>query len=92
LPCTDFSAELADISTGGLGLGGWTLTIIRTETGRELFEAAVKAGLIKTRPADEEKRALSLLVKLSKKKRKNSYAFTHDNAACMERDAQRILE
>jgi len=70
LPCTDFSAELADISVGGLGLRGWTLTIIRTETGRELFEAAVKAGLIKTRPADEEKRALSLLVKLSKKKRK----------------------
>ena len=72
LPCTDFSAELADISVGGLGLRGWTLTIIRTETGRELFEAAVKAGLIKTRPADEEKRALSLLVKLSKKKRKTA--------------------
>ncbi|MFB0566962.1 MAG: Coenzyme F420 hydrogenase/dehydrogenase, beta subunit C-terminal domain, partial [Candidatus Bathyarchaeia archaeon] len=72
LPCTDFSAELADISTGGLGLSGWTLTIIRTEKGRELFEDAEKAGLIKTRPVEEEKNALNLLVKLSKKKRKTA--------------------
>ncbi len=71
LPCTDFSAELADISAGGLGLSGWTLAIVRTETGRELFEAAEKAGLVKTRPAEEEKNALNLLVKLSKKKRKS---------------------
>ena len=70
LPCTDFSAELADISAGGLGLSGWNLTIIRTETGKELFKAAETAGLIKTRPVEEEKNALNLLVKLSKKKRK----------------------
>jgi coenzyme F420 hydrogenase subunit beta len=69
LPCTDFSAELADISTGGLGLGGWTLTIIRTEKGEELFNEAEEAGLLKTKPAEEEERALDLLVKLSKKKR-----------------------
>jgi len=72
LPCTDFSAELADISAGGLGLAGWTLTIIRTEKGRELFENAEKAGLIKTRPAKEEKNAFNLLIKLSRKKRKTS--------------------
>ncbi len=72
LPCPDFSAELADISTGGLGLGGWTLTIIRTEAGRELFEDAEKAGLIKTRPVEDAKNALNLLVRLSKKKRKAS--------------------
>lgn len=72
LPCTDFSAELADISAGGLGLSGWNLIIIRTETGKELFEAAEKAGLIKTRPVEEEKNALNLLVKLSKKKQKTA--------------------
>ncbi len=72
LPCTDFSGELADISAGGLGLSGWTLIIIRTETGRELFENAEKARLIKTRPVEEEKNALNLLVKLSKKKRKTA--------------------
>lgn len=70
LPCTDFSAELADISAGGLGLSGWTLTIIRTEQGEELFKAVEKAGLIKTRPVEEEKNALNLLVRLSRKKRK----------------------
>ena len=69
-PCTDFSAELADISTGGLGLSGWTLTIIRTEKGEEIFEEAEEAGLLKTKPAEEEKRALDLLIKLSRKKRK----------------------
>jgi len=72
LPCTDFSAELADISAGGLGLSGWNLTIIRTETGRELFEDAEKAGLIKTKPVEEEKYAVNLLIKLSRKKRKTA--------------------
>ncbi len=72
LPCTDFSAELADISAGGLGLSGWTLTIIRTETGRELFEDAEKARLIKTRPVEEDKNAFNLLIKLSRKKRKTA--------------------
>jgi len=70
LPCADFSAELADISTGGLGLSGWTFTIIRTRKGEEIFNSAEKAGAIRTRPIEEEKFALDLLVKLSKKKGK----------------------
>jgi coenzyme F420 hydrogenase subunit beta len=70
LPCTDFSADLADISTGGLGLSGWTLTIIRTERGEELFEKAEEAGMLKIKPAKEEERALDLLTRLSKKKRR----------------------
>ncbi|UCC32878.1 MAG: Coenzyme F420 hydrogenase/dehydrogenase, beta subunit C-terminal domain [Candidatus Bathyarchaeota archaeon] len=69
LPCTDFSAELADISAGGLGLGGWTLSIIRTKKGEEIFEKAEEAGLLETKPVEEEGRALDLLVRLSKKKR-----------------------
>jgi len=72
LPCTDFSAELADISTGGLGLSGWTFTAIRTNKGKEIFESAEKAGAIQTRPVEEEKTALDLLIKLSKRKRKTS--------------------
>ncbi len=70
LSCTDFSAELADIAAGGLGLSGWTLTIIRTEKGEKIFKDAEEAGLLKTKPAEEEKRALDLLVILSNKKRK----------------------
>jgi len=70
LPCTDFSAEFADISAGGLGLSGWTFTILRTRKGEEIFDGAQKAGAIRTRPVNEEKFALDLLVKLSRKKRK----------------------
>lgn len=70
LPCTDFSSELADISTGGLGLSGWTFTVIRTKKGEELFEGAERTGTIETKPVDEERGALDLLIKLSRKKRK----------------------
>lgn len=67
--CDDFSSELADISVGGLGLDGWTFTIIRTEKGEELFSNAEKAGFITTKPLEEGAFAMNLLTKLSKKKR-----------------------
>ena len=67
--CDDFSSELADISVGGLGLDGWTLTIIRSEKGEELFKGAEEAGLIKTKPLEEGAFSLGLLSKLTKKKR-----------------------
>jgi coenzyme F420 hydrogenase subunit beta len=67
--CDDFSSELADISVGGLGLDGWTFTIIRSEKGEELFANAEKAGYIKTKPLEEASFSLTLLSKLTKKKR-----------------------
>jgi len=70
--CDDFSSELSDISVGGLGLSGWTFTIIRTPKGEELFEAAEKAGLITSRKVESNEPALQLLVKLSKIKRKRA--------------------
>ena len=70
--CGDFSAELADISVGGLGLDGWTLAIIRTKKGEELFSGAEQAGFLRTKTVDAEANALSLLVRLSEKKRKNT--------------------
>lgn len=72
--CDDFSSELADISTGGLGLDGWTFTIIRTEKGEELFSGAEKAGYLNVKTVDEETYALNLLGKLSRKKRKTREA------------------
>ena len=68
--CDDFSSELADISTGGLGLDGWTFTIIRTEKGEELFSGAEKAGFLDVKAVDKDAYALNLLTRLSKKKRK----------------------
>jgi coenzyme F420 hydrogenase subunit beta len=70
--CNDFSAELADISAGGLGLSGWTFLILRTERGEKILNGAVEAGLLKTRAVDEEPFALALLSKLSKKKQQTS--------------------
>jgi len=68
--CDDFSSELADISAGGLGLDGWTFTIIRTEKGEELFSKAEKAGFLDVKAVDKDAYALNLLTKLSRKKRK----------------------
>ena len=70
--CRDFSSELADISVGGLGLAGWTLTILRTERGEEIFEEAESNGLLETRPIERGSKALSLLFKLSRRKRQES--------------------
>jgi len=67
--CQDFSSELADISAGGLGLTGWTFTVIRTERGEEIFQAAEKAGTIKTKPIDKQEKPWMLLHLLSRKKR-----------------------
>ena len=69
--CDDFSAELADISLGGLGLKNWTFTIIRSKKGEELISNAEKAGLITTKPVEEDAFALRLLKMLTLKK-KNS--------------------
>jgi len=70
--CDDFSSELADISVGGLGLEGWTFVIIRTKDGEDLLDAAAKADILRTRPVEKGEFALSLLVKLSGKKRKSA--------------------
>jgi len=67
--CDDFSSELADISVGGLGLDGWTFTIIRTEKGEELFSSAEKAGYLRTKTLEEGSFAFKLLTKLSRRKR-----------------------
>ncbi len=69
--CPDFAAEHADISTGGIGaFSDWTLTIIRTDKGRQLIEDMVAAGKIETRPGDDDPGAIELLRKLSAVSRK----------------------
>ena len=53
--CPDFAAEHADISTGGIGaFGDWTLTLVRTEKGEALFDDMEAAGVIETRPIEDD--------------------------------------
>ena len=43
--CPDFAAEHADISTGGIGAyNDWTLTIVRTDIGREILIKMLEDG------------------------------------------------
>ncbi len=71
LHCPDFAAEHADISFGGLGQGdGWTLSIVRTERGREIWDGAIAAGLLESkRAADADPDAVALMFKLAIKSR-----------------------
>lgn len=68
--CSDFSSELADISVGGLGQERWTLTIIRTKRGEELFQEAETRELFDVKPVEDEAAILDLLSRFSERKRR----------------------
>jgi coenzyme F420 hydrogenase subunit beta len=69
--CPDFAAEHADISTGGIGADNdWTLTIVRTDIGREVMDGLVRDGRIEVRPGDDDPGAIALLRRLSRVSRK----------------------
>ncbi len=69
--CPDFAAEHADISTGGIGaFGDWTLTVVRTDRGRELIEQMEAAGVIEVRPSTDDPAATELMRKLSRVSRR----------------------
>jgi coenzyme F420 hydrogenase subunit beta len=68
--CPDFAAEHADISTGGIGKDNdWTLTLVRTELGREIIQRMIADGSIISRPADDDPAAIALMRKLAEKSR-----------------------
>lgn len=64
--CPDFAAEHADISCGGIGKDNdWTLTIIRTELGREIITRMIADGSIVARPGDSDPAAIDLMQRLA---------------------------
>jgi coenzyme F420 hydrogenase subunit beta len=69
--CPDFAAEHADISTGGIGaFGDWTITLVRTDKGRQLMDSMVEAGVIEVRPGTDDPAAIELMRKLARVSRR----------------------
>jgi coenzyme F420 hydrogenase subunit beta len=69
--CPDFAAEHADISTGGIGaFGDWTITLVRTDKGRQLMYSMVEAGVIEVRPGTDDPAAIELMRKLARVSRR----------------------
>jgi coenzyme F420 hydrogenase subunit beta len=73
--CPDFAAEHSDISFGGIGETGWTMCLIRTEYGQDLWDRAVAAGVIETRPSTESPKGMKVLEALAKKQRRRVGPF-----------------
>ncbi|HVL64471.1 MAG TPA: Coenzyme F420 hydrogenase/dehydrogenase, beta subunit C-terminal domain [Actinomycetota bacterium] len=67
--CPDFAAEHADLSCGGLGMDGWTMVLVRSETGDEYLTQAVAEGVLELRAAEEEPKALEVMDRLARKQR-----------------------
>jgi len=67
--CADFSAELADISCGGVGASNWTITILRSKKGEEVFDAMAREGLLEVKPIEEFETSMKVLLRLTRKQR-----------------------
>jgi coenzyme F420 hydrogenase subunit beta len=67
--CGDFSAELADISCGGVGATNWTITVLRTEKGVRVFDAMEREGLLDVRPIEEFESSMKVFLRLRRKQR-----------------------
>jgi coenzyme F420 hydrogenase subunit beta len=67
--CGDFSAELADISCGGVGAMDWTIVVLRTARGEALFDRAADEGIFEVRPMNEFETSMKVLLRLARKQR-----------------------
>ncbi|MCB0989977.1 MAG: Coenzyme F420 hydrogenase/dehydrogenase, beta subunit C-terminal domain [Acidimicrobiales bacterium] len=82
--CPDFAAQHADISTGGIGkYNDWTLTIVRTDLGREIIIKMLEDGSLIGRPGDDDPGAIALMQKLAEKSRTRWPDFAWDKPALL---------
>jgi coenzyme F420 hydrogenase subunit beta len=71
--CMDYTAELADISTGSVGSpDGWSTIFIRTANGEAYYKAMEDAGVIEIKNIDDVKPGLGLVEKLANSKKDNN--------------------
>nr|CAA43503.1 F420-reducing hydrogenase subunit [Methanococcus voltae PS] len=71
--CMDYTAELADISTGSVGSpDGWSTIFIRTAKGEAFYKAMEEAGVIEIKNIDDVKPGLGLVEKLDNSKKDNN--------------------
>ncbi|AKB35563.1 Coenzyme F420 hydrogenase subunit beta [Methanosarcina siciliae C2J] len=65
--CLDYVSNLGDISTGSVGSpDGWSTVFVRTKVGNDIWSKAVDEGLFETKPIEEVKPGLELVMKLAK--------------------------
>lgn len=67
--CGDFTAELSDISCGGVACMDWTITVLRSKRGEDLFDDMVRRGLLEVRAMDEFEQSMKVMIRLTKKQR-----------------------
>jgi coenzyme F420 hydrogenase subunit beta len=68
--CFDLTSESADISIGSIGSpSGWNTVLIRTETGKELYDKLIEKNLIESKALADVKPGLPLLERIAASKR-----------------------
>lgn len=82
--CPDFAAEHADISTGGIGkFADWTLTVVRSDLGREIIMKMLEDGSLIGRPGEDDPDALALMNRLAQNSRKRWPKFANEVPALL---------
>lgn len=81
--CGDFSAEIADISCGGVGTDRATIVIIRTERGEEIWREFQASGLVEAEPINRNKRAWNILLRLARRQRNRIPEGSHRSGSAV---------
>jgi coenzyme F420 hydrogenase subunit beta len=77
--CTDFTAELADISVGtAYPLQDWSTVILRTKSGEDFFYEAVEKGVLSIQPIEAESEVFEGVLRAAMQKRTSGLRKTRE--------------